>query len=128
MFIRSLFVTAASCTLLSLAAAGDIKPYAQNTFDALTSTGKPVVLHFWASWCPTCKAQKPVLSQLMQASAYKDVTMLTVDYDAEKPLLQKYQVKQQSTLVAFKGGKEVGRSTGEVDREPIESLVRKAVQ
>ena len=67
-------------TLASIAAAGEIKPYSQQEFDKLTHEGKPVVLDISATWCPTCKQQKPIVDGLMKQPAYKDVTLLTVDF------------------------------------------------
>ena len=114
-------------SLMSLAMAGDIKPYTQKDFDLLTAAGKPVVVDVSAPWCPTCKAQKPIVDGLMKQPAYKDVTLLTLDFDSEKPTLAKFKVNSQSTLVAFKGTTEVGRSVGDTTPEGLEALVRKTV-
>ena len=40
----------------------------------------------------------------------KPVTTLMIDFDVDKPLLKKYAVTMQSTLIGFKGVQEVGRS------------------
>lgn len=114
--------------LASIATAGEIKPYTQAEFDRLTHDGKPVVVDISATWCPTCKAQKPIVESLMKQPAYKDVTVLAVDFDAEKPTLRRFKVSMQSTLVAFKGQKEVGRSTGDTTPEGLEGLIKKTVQ
>ncbi len=34
------------------------------SFDGAQLQGKPVVLWFWAPWCPTCRAQAPAVSEL----------------------------------------------------------------
>ena len=114
-------------TIFSFAMAGEIKLYDQKLFDQLAHSAKPVVLAIHAPWCPTCKAQKPILSALMAAPAYKDVTMMTIDFDSQKPLLSKYKVGMQSTIVAFKGGKEVGRSVGDTSHDGIERLIKKTM-
>lgn len=114
-------------TMASLAMAGEIKPFNQTDFDKLTNEGKPVVLDISATWCPTCKQQKPIIDGLMQQPAYKDVTLMTLDFDADKPTLKKFKVTMQSTLVAFKGAKEVGRSVGDTNPGGIEGLIRKTV-
>lgn len=112
----------------SIASAGEIKPYTQAEFDKLTHDGKPVVVDVSATWCPTCKAQKPIVESLMKQPAYKDVTVLSVDFDSAKPTLRKFKVSMQSTLIAFKGAKEVGRSTGDTTPEGLEGLIKKTVQ
>ena len=122
--ILALFLLASS----ALALAGEVKTYDQKTFDTLTQAGQPVVLHVHASWCPTCKAQTPIVSDLMRQPAYKDVTTLVVDFDTHKPLLKTLKVTTQSTLIAYKGAKEVARSAGDTSRDGIEKLVKATVQ
>ena len=117
----------ALASLASLAVAGDIKPFSQQEFDHLTKEGKPVVLEVSAPWCPTCKQQKPIIESLMKQPAYKDVTLMTVDFDSAKPTLKAFKVNMQSTLVAFKGEKEVGRSVGDTSPAGLEGLVKKTV-
>jgi len=121
------FVLLVVAVTASLAMAGEIKPYSQQEFDQLTAEGKPVLLDISATWCPTCKQQKPIIESLMKQPAYKDVTTLTIDFDANKPTLKKFKVTSQSTLVAFKGAKEVGRSVGDTNPDGIEGLIKKAV-
>lgn len=114
-------------SLMSLAMAGEIKPFNQQEFDKLTHEGKPVVLDISATWCPTCKEQKPIIDGLMKQPAYKDVTLMTIDFDSAKPTLKKFKVTMQSTLVAFKGDKEVGRSVGDTTPAGLEGLIKKTV-
>jgi thiol-disulfide isomerase/thioredoxin len=125
-FAKSATLLALS-SIMSVAMAGDIKPFDQGAFDKLTQEGKPVVLDISATWCPTCKAQKPIIDGLMKQPAYKDVTLMTLDFDADKPTLKKFKVTMQSTLVAFKGDKEVARSTGDTTPAGLEALVKKTV-
>lgn len=127
MNIARAFLLFTLSALLPLATAGEIKPYRQADFDTLTSGGKPVLVAIHASWCPTCKAQKPILKDVMGMPAYRDVTTLMIDFDADKPLLKKFKVGMQSTLIAFKGTKEVGRSVGDTTRAGIEGLVKRSV-
>jgi len=111
----------------SVAMAGEIKVFSQQEFDQLTAAGKPVIVDVSATWCPTCKAQKPILDSLMKQPSYKDVTLLTVDFDTNKALLKTFKVSMQSTLIAFKGTAEVGRSVGDTNPAGIEGLVKKTV-
>ena len=117
----------ALCTLMTGALAGEIKPFNQHDFDKLTHDGKPVVLDVSAPWCPTCKAQKPIVDGLMKQPAYADVTLMTLDFDSAKSTLRQFNVNMQSTLVAFKGDKEVGRSVGDTTPQGLEALFKKTL-
>lgn len=120
-----LFVCFAFFSVLSFS--GEIKPYAQAEFDKLNAEGRGVVLAIHAPWCPTCKAQIPIQSELMSSPAFKDVTMMTIDFDSQKDLLKIFKVTMQSSIIAFKGGKEVGRSVGDTTRNGIEALYKKTL-
>jgi thiol:disulfide interchange protein len=103
------------------------QPYSQQAFDAAQSAGKPILLHITAPWCPTCRAQKPILSVLEGQPKYKDMVALDIDFDTSKALLRRLHVAQQSTLIVYKGRQEVGRSTGDTDMTSIEALLDKAI-
>lgn len=119
--------TFALSVLSSLAVAGEIKPFSQQEFDQLNKAGQSVVLDVTAPWCSVCKQQKPIVENLMKQPAYKDVTLMTIDFDSSKPILKNFKVTTQSTLIAFKGGKEVGRSIGDTTPSGLEALIKKAV-
>ena len=127
MKLAKAILTVALTSLASIAMAGDIKPFNQQEFDQLTKEGKPVVLDISATWCPTCKQQKPIIDGLMKQPAYKDVTLMTIDFDSAKPTLKAFKVSMQSTLIAFKGEKEVARSVGDTTPAGLEGLIKKTV-
>lgn len=112
----------------SLACAAAIQPFNQQSFDKLTRAGKPVVLEIGAGWCPICKLQRPILEGLLQQPAYKDLTLMTVDFDTQKTLLKKFNAPVQGTLLGFKGAREVARSIGDTSADGIEGLFKKTVQ
>lgn len=41
--------------------------------------GNPVVLNFWASWCPPCREEAPTLEKIWQVYKDKDVTFIGVN-------------------------------------------------
>ena len=99
----------------------------QATFDRLQHDGKPILVMVHASWCPTCKAQEPLISDLLKQPGNHAITALRVDFDSQKNIVRHFKVTQQSTLIVFKDGKEVGRSTGDTRKESIAALLKKAV-
>ena len=124
--IRSL-VAAAGLALSAVAAFAGEVPFNKAAFDAALAKGTPVIVDFAASWCPTCKAQKPIVQGLLAEPKLKPVTLFLADFDTEVALKKQLGVTQQSTFVVFKDGKEVGRSTGQTQKDVIAELFHKAL-
>jgi thioredoxin 1 len=103
------------------------KPFDQKAFEAAQVAGKPILVEVTASWCPTCKAQAPTLSRVRNDPRFKELVSFDIDFDSQKDLLRKFNVQKQSTLIAFKGKEEAGRSTGETDPGSIEALLGRAI-
>lgn len=125
-FFRSFFYTALMAASVTSALAGEL-PFDQKKFDSAVAAGESVVVDFSASWCPTCKAQKPIVDKLMELPKFKNVTLFVADYDKEVALKKQLRVAQQSTFVVFKGGKEVTRSTGQTDKDVLAAVFDKAL-
>ncbi|MDX8384797.1 MAG: TlpA disulfide reductase family protein [Ghiorsea sp.] len=45
--------------------------------------GEPLVLHFWASWCPPCRGEMPSLVQWVKQHPDVHVVMVSLDRDRE---------------------------------------------
>jgi thiol-disulfide isomerase/thioredoxin len=99
----------------------------QATFDALLKSGKPTLVMVHADWCPTCRAQAPIVSDLLKKPPLAVITALRVDFDGQTDVVKAFKVTTQSTLIVFKAGHEVGRSTGDTHRESIEALLKRAL-
>ncbi len=119
-FALSLATTVA---LPGLASAAELKPYTAAAFDAAKAAGKPILIDVTAPWCPTCKAQHPILSGLEAQPKFKDLVVLNVDFDSQKDVLRALGVRMQSTLIGFKGAKETARSTGDTGAASIAQLL-----
>lgn len=101
--------------------------FEQATFDALQKEGKPTLVMIHADWCPTCKAQAPIVLELLSSPEYRAMNALHVDFDQQKNVVKEFKATMQSTLIVFKGGKEVGRSTGDTRKDSIAALLKKAI-
>lgn len=118
------FLAAPLAILLAVPAlAGDFTPYKKAEFDKLVATGQPVLVHVHADWCPTCKRQLTVLGPMLKDPANAKITAVTVNFDTETAFKQANRVGGQSTLITYKGGKEIARSVGAVDVTSIGNLL-----
>jgi thiol-disulfide isomerase/thioredoxin len=118
---------AASAALAAPAVATETKPFDAASFAAAQHAGKPIFVAVHASWCPICKAQRPILSELMNDPKFKSLVYFEVDFDAQKDVVKQLGVRMQSTLIAFKGTAETGRSVGDRDRTSIAALLDKTL-
>lgn len=124
--IRSFFVAASMCIVWLPALAAEV-PYDKAALDAALAQGKPIIVDFAADWCPTCKAQQPIVQSLLGDAKRQPLTLFKANYDTEVALKKRLGVTQQSTFVVFKGGKEVGRSTGQTHKSALAELFDKAL-
>lgn len=116
-------VSFAWAALSASAWAFEEKPFDMTSFKAAQSAGKPILVDTYASWCPTCRAQQKVLGALKENPKYDALTLFRVDYDNQVDVLKTFKVQRQSTLIAFKGDKETGRSVGDTNASSIEALI-----
>jgi thioredoxin 1 len=114
-------------TLMSTLALSAEIPFNQAQFDANLAAGKPVAVVFHADWCPTCRAQAPLLKELAQTPQLQTVTVYIANFDTETALKKSLGVTHQSTIVVFNRGREVARSTGDTQQESLAALLRRAI-
>jgi thioredoxin 1 len=114
-------LVALSVLLLASIQAQARQPYDAKAFEQAQAANKTILIHVHASWCPVCKKQEPILGQLEKEKS--SLLVYVVDFDADKAALKKLGVTSQSTLIVFKGAKEVGRSMGDTDASRIAALV-----
>ncbi|HJQ32584.1 MAG TPA: thioredoxin [Pyrinomonadaceae bacterium] len=87
----------------------------------------PVVLDFWAEWCPPCRALAPTFEELAkQYSGRVRFLKLNVDENAEVP--QRFGIKGIPTLVFFDGGREVERMVGAAGKDALARVIDKYVR
>ena len=109
------------------AGAAERAPFEAQAFAAAQAAGKPVLVEVTAPWCPTCKAQQPILAELEAAPEHAGLAVFEVDFDSQKDALRALGAQQQSTLIVFKGSEEVGRSVGDTNRDSIAALLAKTL-
>ena len=101
--------------------------YDAQSFTAAQAAGKPILVEIHASWCPTCKAQEPILGNLERQDKFKNLVVFRVDFDSQKDAVKAFGARMQSTLITFKGSQETGRSVGDTNPASIATLLDKTI-
>lgn len=87
----------------------------------------PVLVDFFAEWCGPCKLAGPVVEQLSEE--YKDRLLVAkVDVDGNQATAGQYSVMSIPTMIVFKEGKEVARTSGFGGKEGLEKLIKKVIE
>lgn len=112
---------------LTLATAGiahaiEFAPFEASALEAAKQQGKSVVVDVTASWCSTCRAQTKIIDALAAKPEYKDLLVLKLDYDNQKDDMRRLGAQNRSTLIAFKGADETGRSVADTNPASVEKL------
>jgi thiol-disulfide isomerase/thioredoxin len=116
--------------VLAVALTGTPAPAAQTAnfdrvqFVAAQQVGRPILVDIRASWCPICAAQEPIIERLAALPEYADLLILRVDFDSQKDIVRTFSAPSQSTLIAFHGTRETGRSVGDTNADSIGKLLR----
>ena len=82
-----------------------------------------VLVDFFATWCGPCKMLAPIVDEIAQEN--DDIKVAKVNVDENPNIALDYKVMSIPTLVVIKGGKEVSRSVGVVDKKEILEMLSK---
>jgi len=82
----------------------------------------PVLVDFWASWCPPCKMMVPVIEDLSQEYSGK-AKIAKLNVDEVREIASKYGIMSLPTMILFNGGKEVARLTGAMPKEKLSEWI-----
>jgi thioredoxin 1 len=89
-----------------------VRAVTDETFEpeVLAASG-PVLVDFWAQWCPPCHMIAPVLQKIAAERAGR-LTIRSMDYDANPLTGARYRVLSLPTLLLFVGGEPVATIVG----------------
>ena len=86
----------------------------------------PVVVYFWADWCPPCKWMAPIIKEV--ASENQETFLIAkLDTDRNRSTSLKYQIKAIPTFIVFRDGKITGRFVGGMQKAGLVHHIRQAI-
>lgn len=92
-------------------------------YNKLTSSNKKVLVDFYAEWCAPCKKMKPYLEEI--SNEMKDeVKVVRIDADQNKSLLQELKIDGLPVLILYKGGAQVWRNDGFIEKEAVVAKIK----
>jgi thiol-disulfide isomerase/thioredoxin len=86
---------------------------------------KPVLLSFWASWCPYCARQNPYIQKLHEQVKGSNMQVVTVSIDKDLKAASDYMAKHNYTFAAAKFTPQLKAVFGEIKIIPLVYVVDK---
>jgi thioredoxin len=80
-------------------------------FDEVIAQSKPVLVDFWADWCPPCKLIAPALEELAREAGGRYV-IGKLNVDENQQTAGRFHIEGIPTLLIFKSGQLVDRLVG----------------
>ena len=100
-------------------------------FNKAQSEGKVVIVSSWIKYCSSCASQMKVLKTAKNNGELSDIKFDNIEYFSfdvrNKEIANLLNVQYQTTLIIFKGNKEVYRSVGETTKDLIYEALKNSI-
>ncbi len=94
--------------------------------ETIVRSAQPVMVDFWADWCPPCKMIAPVMEDL--AAEYEGrVKVCKVNVDNNPKLASRFGVRSIPTILFFKDGEIKDQVIGALPRNQFVERLNKLV-
>lgn len=87
----------------------------------------PVLVDFWAPWCPPCRAIAPSLEEISDELEGK-LQVIKVDIDQNPELAQRFGVRSIPTLKVFVNGQVAKEIVGAMPKQALQAQIAPFVQ
>ena len=91
-------------------------------FQEIINSQKICVVDFSATWCGPCRMMAPVLEDI--SDKYKNkFQFYQIDIDSAEDIAEKFNVTAVPTIIIFREGKEITRTSGYQDYDTFENFL-----
>ncbi|MFZ5831477.1 MAG: thioredoxin [Planctomycetota bacterium] len=94
--------------------------------EVVLQSDKPVLVDFYATWCPPCNAVAPIVENLAAQYAGR-VVVAKVNVDNNQGLAQQYKVQSIPTFALFKGGRLLDQKVGGLSAGELDQFIQQAL-
>ena len=119
------------CIITSVVYAEKQTTFDKNLFEKAQSNGKVVIVSSWIKYCSSCASQMKVLQKAKSDGELSDIKFDNIEYFSfdvtNKEISDLFDVQYQTTLLIFKGNKEVYRSIGETTKDLIYEAIKASI-
>lgn len=91
------------------------------------SDGRPVLVETYAAGCPVCWIQEGTIRELLKQPPYDAMTVFVIDANSNKEAMRMVGAQTRSTLIVYRGAREVGREVGMTRPDQITALLNRAL-
>lgn len=84
----------------------------------------PVLVDFWATWCPPCRMMSPIIDEIA-AEKRDSLKVVKLDTDENPQTAGNYGIVSIPTFILFKGGKVVEEIVGGRPKKDLLALIEK---
>ncbi len=103
-----------------------IEANASNFNYIIQNSTAPVIVDFWAPWCGPCRMMAPNFEQASRQLAPK-VQFVKVNTEENPQISAQYGIRSIPTMIVFKNGAEVERTSGALPTEHIVALASRHI-
>lgn len=91
-------------------------------YETLTKQSQVVLIEFFATWCPHCRAMMPIVEEVKELLEGR-AKVFQLDIDQNQEVADDNNVKSVPTFIIYRNGQEQWRNSGEMDGQLLLSKV-----